>query len=317
VDPVTSATTLVAVGGAYDGLLRALWPGAAPGAAAAGIPAPCACGTTVNLEKLVKVLGSKQRAAGGGEEGGLWGGTTLRPGGCEVLVAAKGSSGLLQQRMELVEQLWSAGIPAELLHRTAPSLTEQYEYAHARGVKWLVILDQALLTSSAVPNVKVKCLDKKFEDALVPLGDVVAYLELGIAGAQDPGRTMMMSSSTRGAAAAGGGGVGGGGVSLGGLAGAGSGSSSAGGYLHASGGSGGLAGGGGGSAAVPVREHVSHNVISYTRGSSMPRSTSMNEVGGEGGEGEGGASDRGGGGEGGGGAQGHVSAWAGRRWRRH
>lgn len=36
----------------------------------------------------------------------------------------------------------------------APSLTEQYEYAHERGIKWLVIITEAAL--SLTESVKVK-----------------------------------------------------------------------------------------------------------------------------------------------------------------
>jgi histidyl-tRNA synthetase len=38
----------VAAGGRYDGLLRSLWPPAS----AAGWPAPCGVGATLNVEKI-------------------------------------------------------------------------------------------------------------------------------------------------------------------------------------------------------------------------------------------------------------------------
>ncbi len=58
----------------------------------------------------------------------------------DVLVCARGGGGLLKERMALARTLWEAGIAAELLPQTAPSLTDQYEYAQSRGIPWLVII---------------------------------------------------------------------------------------------------------------------------------------------------------------------------------
>jgi histidyl-tRNA synthetase len=41
----------VAAGGRYDGLLRSLWPPAS----AAGWPAPCGVGATLNVEKIASL----------------------------------------------------------------------------------------------------------------------------------------------------------------------------------------------------------------------------------------------------------------------
>lgn len=55
-----------------------------------------------------------------------------------MLVCSKSGSGLLQVRMALVAGCWAAGVRAELVPRACPSLTEQYEFAAARGIRWLV-----------------------------------------------------------------------------------------------------------------------------------------------------------------------------------
>ena len=60
----------------------------------------------------------------------------------EVLVCSRGSGGLLGARMALLSACWACGIKAELVPRASPTLTEQYEYAHTRGIRWLVILDE-------------------------------------------------------------------------------------------------------------------------------------------------------------------------------
>jgi len=61
--------------------------------------------------------------------------------------------------MELLSQLWAAGIAAETMPRANPSLTEQYAFAQSRGVKWLVILDD----KSAGPTLatRVKSLERR------------------------------------------------------------------------------------------------------------------------------------------------------------
>jgi translation initiation factor 2-alpha kinase 4 len=60
----------------------------------------------------------------------------------------------MQMRMELLAQLWAAGISAELVPKEAPSLTEQYEFAHSSGARWLVILDDKTLGPNEVVRVK-------------------------------------------------------------------------------------------------------------------------------------------------------------------
>lgn len=60
----------------------------------------------------------------------------------EVLVASRGGGGMLKERMAVVSQLWRSGnLPAETMQVLEPSAKQQYVYAHARGVKALVILE--------------------------------------------------------------------------------------------------------------------------------------------------------------------------------
>ena len=91
-------------------------------------------------------------------------GTTpeLQLSNTDVLVCARGGGGLLRERMTLVSALWAKHIRAELLHAASPSLTEQYQYASAHGVKWLVTLEEARLRSADM--VTVKCLERRIEE---------------------------------------------------------------------------------------------------------------------------------------------------------
>lgn len=78
------------------------------------------------------------------------------PGGSpplKVLVCSRGGGGLLRERMQVAAELWAGNLHAQFLAAAAPSLTEQYEYAHEHGIKWLVIITEEKL--SAADSVKV------------------------------------------------------------------------------------------------------------------------------------------------------------------
>jgi hypothetical protein len=77
----------------------------------------------------------------------------------EVLVASRGGGGMLTERMEVVSLLWRSGnLPAETMQVMDASAKQQYLYAHARGVKALVILDPTLELKGAVKVCTVSCL---------------------------------------------------------------------------------------------------------------------------------------------------------------
>ena len=100
-----------------------------------------AVGATLNLERLVGVAAASARwrpPASGAAAPGLG-----RLSQADVLVCSRGGGGMLAERMELLRELWEADVAAEMLPQAAPSLTEQYEYAHARGIPWLAIINGA------------------------------------------------------------------------------------------------------------------------------------------------------------------------------
>jgi len=151
VDENSGASTVVAVGGRYDALLRACW---AQHAASAGLVGPLAVaplggvGATVNVERLIQVASAGSRPMVGGA--GL-----VHVSGSDVLVCCRGSggkaaaagrltertSGRLMERVRLLRLLWDADIAAEMLPSAAPSLTDQFAYATAHGIPWLVIVN--------------------------------------------------------------------------------------------------------------------------------------------------------------------------------
>ncbi|CAL8462314.1 g1847 [Coccomyxa elongata] len=157
VQPETGCSSLLAVGGRYDWLLKSLWP-PAMGAAMGAV------GVTLNVERLFALAapqGKRGRSA------------TLQASQAEVLVCAKGGGGLLRERMALAARLWEAGIRAELVHSASPSQTAQYEYAGARAIPWLVTINAA--TFSTTDTVRVKNLERRTEED-VPYSDVARFL---------------------------------------------------------------------------------------------------------------------------------------------
>ena len=58
-----------------------------------------------------------------------------------MLVCSRGGGGMLTERMQLVSQLWAAGIRAETMHLLSPSTTAQYDYARTRGFVYLVTIE--------------------------------------------------------------------------------------------------------------------------------------------------------------------------------
>jgi translation initiation factor 2-alpha kinase 4 len=121
----------LAVGGRYDNLLNKYW------APTAGLNLPGAVGLSIGLQKLIYAATAERK----------------QEATVEVLVCSRGGGGLLVERMQVVAELWAANIKAEYVCAPAPSLTEQYEYAHEHGIKWLVIITEAGL--SLTGNVKV------------------------------------------------------------------------------------------------------------------------------------------------------------------
>lgn len=76
--------------------------------------------------------------------------------------------------MQLVSHLQSQGVKAEFLPKVAPSLNEQWEYANARGIRWLILLD-GQSDVRTTQSFRIKSLDGKVESTM-PLADVSRYL---------------------------------------------------------------------------------------------------------------------------------------------
>ena len=151
VRPRSGAATVLAAGGRYDALVFASWPQGSDAGAPGGV------GVSFSLSRLASLAGASAVSA------------------LDVLVAARGGGGMLRQRVELVAQLWAAGVRAETLPQSAPSLTEQYAHASARRARFLLIM------SADSAAVRLKHLLPGFGRAAgreedVPRADVVRVL---------------------------------------------------------------------------------------------------------------------------------------------
>lgn len=142
-----AAPMLICHGGRYDALLAALWRPAS--SAVAAEPPLRATGATLNVDRLVSIT-ARLRAARAGANTSAATPRNPAPSQAEVLVCARGSGGMLRERVALLQQLRAAGIAAETLPRAAPSLQEQYAYAHAHGVRVLVTLGPEFVVNDCV-----------------------------------------------------------------------------------------------------------------------------------------------------------------------
>ncbi|KQJ83323.1 eIF-2-alpha kinase GCN2 isoform X2 [Brachypodium distachyon] len=130
-NPVPSShEKLLAVGGRYDMLMEQAWDKTYKS------KPPGAVGVSIALEKFLPNNPSSD----------VW--LPRIEHSISVLVCSKGGGGLLNERMELVAELWEANIKAQFVPLEDPSLQEQYEYASDHDIKCLVFITEAGLSQT-------------------------------------------------------------------------------------------------------------------------------------------------------------------------
>lgn len=79
-----------------------------------------------------------------------------------MLVCARGGGGMLKERMSLVNELWGAGIKAQILPAINPSLTQHFEYANNHRIQWLAMLEKTSYSTADAVKVspKFSCFQK-------------------------------------------------------------------------------------------------------------------------------------------------------------
>nr|CAB3487479.1 unnamed protein product [Digitaria exilis] len=134
---------LLAVGGRYDWLMEQAWDKAHKS------KPPGAVGVSIALEKFLPNYPSSDL--------GLPRLLSRIEPSISVLVCSRGGGGLLNERMELVAELWKANIKAQFVPQEDPSLQEQYEYASDHDIKCLVFITESGLSQTDL--VKVNTLN--------------------------------------------------------------------------------------------------------------------------------------------------------------
>ncbi|KAJ1271678.1 hypothetical protein BS78_06G144600 [Paspalum vaginatum] len=138
---------LLAVGGRYDWLIEQAW------CKAYKSKPPGSVGVSIALEKFLPNNPSSDL--------GLPRLLSRIEPSISVLVCSRGGGGLLNERMELVAELWQANIKAQFVPQEDPSLQEQYEYASDHDIKCLVFITESGLSQTDL--VKFRHLDFKRE----------------------------------------------------------------------------------------------------------------------------------------------------------
>ena len=166
------SSTVFAAGGRYDLLVKAAWARQSVAfSKRSAEPTFGAFGVTINLNRLVNASMS------GGNNGGGMDGPRFRLSSADVLVCSKGSgsgaSGAskkvtdrtlmrIHEKAKIVRLLRDAGIAGEMMPAAAPSMTEQFAYANARMIPYLVVFDVDDLQKNS--TVRIKQVHGKVEE---------------------------------------------------------------------------------------------------------------------------------------------------------
>jgi len=105
----------VAAGGRYDNLVGMFSSQQVP-----------AVGVSVGIGRLLAVLADMERKR-----------SQIRKTATQVYVASVGD-GLLEARMSICRDLWSAGIPTEFMYHLKPKANKQLTYTLESGIPWMV-----------------------------------------------------------------------------------------------------------------------------------------------------------------------------------
>lgn len=124
----------VAAGGRYDGLVGMF----------SGKNIPCV-GISFGVDRIFSITKARMAADKSHD--------LVRNTEVDVFVMAfggKGFTGLLEERMDVVDMLWDAEIKAELSYKVKPKLPQQFKQAETNGVPFAVILGEDELAQGKV-----------------------------------------------------------------------------------------------------------------------------------------------------------------------
>ncbi|KAF8327586.1 uncharacterized protein EI90DRAFT_3126923 [Cantharellus anzutake] len=157
----------IAAGGRYDELVG-MFMGAGssdPKKKEKGIPC---VGVSVGVERVFSILMAKEKekAAQGGFRG------VGRKSATEVYVMSVGG-GLLIERMEIVKELWAAGIKAEFAYKVKPKLPKQFETVDKEQIPFVVIIG-----GDEIKEGTVRVKEQKGKEASTGEGEKIPRTEM-------------------------------------------------------------------------------------------------------------------------------------------
>ncbi len=168
------SSTVFAAGGRYDLLVKAAWARQSIAISKRSVdPTFGAFGVSINLSRLISASGNNNNS---------------RLSSADVLVCSRGSgsgsSGAskkvtdrtlmrIHEKVKILRLLRDGSIAAEMMPAAAPSMTEQFAYANARMIPYLVVFDVDDLQMNS--TVKIKQVHGKVEEEC-SLDDLVMTL---------------------------------------------------------------------------------------------------------------------------------------------
>ncbi|KFY31080.1 hypothetical protein V493_01444 [Pseudogymnoascus sp. VKM F-4281 (FW-2241)] len=164
----------VAAGGRYDNLV---------GMFSGKSQIPCV-GISFGVDRIVSITKARMEADKNNVQ--------VRKNEVDVYVMAfggKGFTGLLQERMAICTQLWSAGIKAEFLYKVKPKLQQQFKAAEVNGVPFAVIFGEDEIAKKQV-KIKEMGLDEghpEKDGVVVDISNLVDEVKRRIANQTDVG----------------------------------------------------------------------------------------------------------------------------------
>lgn len=126
----TGTVGSIAGGGRYDNLVGMFDP--------RGKQVPCV-GVSIGVERIFSVLEAKYAAQG----------TISRTNDIEVYVASA-HKGLLEKRLKIISELWSAGIRAEHSYKSSPKLLVQLQHCENNGIPLALVFGDLELERGVV-----------------------------------------------------------------------------------------------------------------------------------------------------------------------
>jgi len=140
--PITMGVGSVAAGGRYDNLVNMFDKKA---------KVPCV-GLSIGVERLFAVMQAKLKLAN----------EKMRTNETEVFVATP-QKGLLEERLKLCQELWSAGIKTEHSYKSNPKLLTQLQYCEDSGIPFVILIGGDEITNNIV---KLRCVKTRAEETI-------------------------------------------------------------------------------------------------------------------------------------------------------